>query len=105
MSVSLTKPYSKSHLIIAMKDKDNSGNVVVKTVRISGHPQRGSTQKRAVQVLTETIARGHKIVSAVVNLITEDLSEQSCKIFQPQELRALKKATDAFVTPQRQQEA
>lgn len=101
MSVSLTKAYSKSHLIIAVEDKGNLGNLLVKTVRISGHPMRVSTQKRAIKVLVETIARGHKVISAVINLITEDLSEQSCKIFQPQELCALK-VSDAVAVTQHQ---
>jgi len=96
MSANLTKPYAMSHLIIAMKDKGNSGNVLVKTVRISGHPHRSSTQKRAIEQLTRTLQNGHRIISAVVNLITEDLSEQACKIFQPKELRDLKKHTEIF---------
>lgn len=103
MTVSLTKAYSKSHLIMAVEDKDNLGNLLVKAVRISGHPLRRSTQMRAIKELIETIARGHKVISAVISLITEDLSQQSCKIFQPQELRELM-VSDAVSVTQRQQD-
>ncbi len=105
MSTKSTKPYAMSHLIITMKDNANSGSHVVKVLRIAGHPYGSTTVKRAVKGLIATMATGQRIVGAVVNLISEDLSEQACKIFQPKELRDLKKAAEAFASQKRQQEA
>lgn len=105
MSTNSTKPYAMSHLIITMKDNTNSGNHVVKVLRIPGHPYHSNTAKRAIKRLIDTMATGQRIIGAVVNLISEDLSEQACKIFQPKELRDLKKAAEAFAAPQHQPEA
>ncbi len=98
MSVNLTKPYAMSHVILAIKDDSAKGGMIVQTKRIAGHPYRNSTQKRAVEHVVNAMKNGHRIVSVVVNLITEDLSEQACKIFQPKELRELKKRTEIFAT-------
>jgi hypothetical protein len=88
MSVNLTKPYAKSHLNIVIKGKGGEHNV--KLLQISGHPMSQAAYKRAIIALQETLANGNRIVSATLSLVTEELKEKCCKVFQPKEIRALK---------------
>ncbi len=91
MKTKATKPYAKSHLSMVIVDPA-TGEHMNKVVRIAGHPYSASAIERASAAMVKTLKNGNKILTSALILISEDLKEQSSKVFQPAFLEQLKAA-------------
>lgn len=83
----VAKPYAMSHLNIILDD--NQGGHAVKCIRIKGHPMSQSGYARAVREISKTVSNGNKILAASMSLISEQLKEQCCRVFQPDVFKSI----------------